>query len=1269
MPIRECRFILFCLLVIPCLTYADETEIYFNSKQEKIKPNVLFILDRSASMDADASGRAVVNNPTQDLKTISKMNLMKEAFQLIFNKDELGGYRVGVMDYGSGYPNLRQEITDIDEVDPSRNIDKLNPVYSGDKTTFSQPVWLSTDDGYQNGITQNNWLDFTYGDLDAAKPLRYFAYRFDNILLKSKDTSGAAGPDYGIESAKLSLYIYTPALSATYYDKKLNIYIDPDLDSQYLRPRTKNDLSSRYNAAVKAGSKYKVECPITSAYLLGRVECDVTDLVRMQIGRDGWKDGNAITFIILNGATYKPTNASTYMGYLSFKEYPPAGSRQAYLNITAKNNAIAENRRTKKETLVDRVFSITSLGATETNNAILLAAQYVSNIPNRYSVVDQGPYHSNGYAKYLTGDRKTVTTASGGVESPLVAGCQLTHFIVMSDGQPTASYEAYIKNYIGYKGLGAGCNIDGQKVDTRTATENCGRALVKWLATNDQSSLEGANFIRTHTIGFGMVDDNADPDKGSVQFGPDSAPVKYLQDLASYGEGQFHTTTKIEGLVEAFKSIINEALSVDTTAVSGQVITSASSSLDQRREVFYSLYKSGIKDYWDGNLKGFKMHYLPVTVNDIDIEIPVLYSWFDSGATQALDSMGKFKSVDSAWSKDLGDGGNVAAGGVLAQLPNEDELPNRPLFTVVDNKNIAIKSGADLPINLLDLTDKSSTPDTLEKKKNALLDFMRGYTYEPEQGKSTAAAVKKLGDSIASGVSLVSYGCTTGDKLLDCNFDNLNTVGFLASNDGVFRAYDLVTGKLIKEYMPKEMLPIIQKLQNRLTLDERYVDNNGNLVNKTSVKTYGLDGNVVIYHDDKPVRNMQGNIVSAKDGIINNGETAYAYVAAGRGGPYIYAFDISDKNDIKFKWFKTDKDLTSPLLGATWSEPVVGKVNIGGTIVPVIIFGAGYDEQQDDPKRGLAVDSKGNGVYMLNANTGALIWSAQSQYSVPGGVSIVTEQQQDDELITDIFFGDMGGQLWRFHVNNGTGVDNLMTGLGRNGVIASISGNGINDHRRFYQKPIVYDLTEQGKQGILSVNIGSGYKAHPLVTKNEDRFYSFRFPKNPSQAYSTPLTESDLGTLTLNTTGQDNYVYDGKSIDKGFMIKLESGVGEKVLSNPYAIGSNVVFSTYIPDNTFDPKSCVPNSGKQRSYSVNLITGKNLLTSTYIETAISSIPSDVALYCGSSYCSLVTNLAMLNGDKDYFEGRTDCEGEACLPFSFNKGNGIYIKTGWTDLFSM
>lgn len=1244
------------VLASPILSYADDTEIYFNSKQEKVKPNVLFILDRSGSMDSDPQGMAIVNNQAQDIKTLSKLNLLKESFQLIFNKDEMGGYRVGIMDYASGYPNLTQEIVDIDEIDPSRNIDKLSPVYNGDKVSWSQPVWVNTDDGYQNGLAQNNWLDLLAADLEAAyinlNNASYLAYRFDNILLKPAAESGKGAPDYGVESAKLDVFIYTPYLSSAFYKKQIEIYIDPNLDSQYLRQRTNSDFSSRYNAAKAAGTTYKVMCVIPEAYLYGRYQCDVTDLVRQQIARDGWKDGNAITFILRNASTYTgDPNWIPYIGYLRFKDYFN-GTDQAYLKLTASKDAVAENKRTKKETLVDKAFSIVALGATETNYALLMAAQYVSNIPHDYTYVAKGPYHSDGYAKFLSNNQ--VVYYNQGVKSPLLSGCQLTHFILMSDGQPTASHDAYLKYYMGETSYY--CQVDGANEKVGVWTENCGRQLVHWLSKTDNSNFTGPNYIRTHTIGFGMVDDDADPEMGDVQFGPNSAPVVYLRDLASYGGGQFHTTTNIEGLVDAFRSIINEALSISTTAVSGQVLSSASNSFKQRKEVFYTFYQSGLKDYWPGNLKGFKMKYEKVDINGMtDVEIPVLYSWSDA-STQAIDALGKFKAVDSAWSEGMGDGANVEAGGVVNQMADEADLPNRNLFTSLDGIDTAISSSS-TNITAVDLGLTNSN----DAKKKGLLDFMRGYVYEEGGAASLSGAsrIKKQGDSIASGVTLVSYGCDAANVgMLDCDYDRLNLVGLLASNDGVFRTYNLTTGKALYEFMPKEMLPIISKLQDPATLDETYLDKQNNLVAKTQVKTYGLDSNVILYHED-----------SNGDGYINNGEKAYAYVTAGRGGAYIYAFDISKKDNVVLMWTKTDKtqDMQSPVLGETWSEPVVGKVKINGADVPVIVFGAGYDPQQNNNTKGLVYDNVGNGVYMLNAVTGEVIWSSgKLPYSVPGGVTAYTVTEGEKTYLSDLFFGDMGGQLWRFHINNGSSVNGLVKAVGNNeGVIAKISGNNEKTHRRFYQKPFIYDLTNEGLEGMLSITIGTGYKAHPLVTGNEDRFYSFRVPVDVSATYDQPLTETDL--TELKVIGND-LVSDGKEIDKGFMIVLESGVGEKVISNAYALGGKVVFSTYIPDNTFDPTTCIPNSGKQRSYSIDLMTGKSLFKTPYVETSISSIPSDTAVYCGERYCSLVTGVDMLNGDKSKYEGKCT-DGDCIPPATVDMGNPRYVKAGWTDIFSL
>lgn len=1293
-----------CLLALSLPSYADNTEIYFNPKQTTVKPNVFFILDRSLSMDADPNGKTIgmsQDSNAPDLQGRSKLNLMKESFQQIFAKDQIGGFRVGVMDFGSGYPNITQEIINVDEIDHSRDISQLGPVYNGNKVSWSQPVWIPTDDGYQNGATQNNWLDFTYGDLDLSfvnnNKTRYFAYRFDNILLKpvkddKNNGSNLAGPDYGIESAKLSVYLYAAPLDKYSIKKQIEISIDPNLDSQYLRPRTKNDLSTRYNAAKQAGSTYKVICSIPPETVLGRYECDVTDLVRQQIARDGWKGGNAMTFILRNASFYIKGNSSIipYLGYLRFKEYLN-GQSQAYLKITAKQEAIAENKRTKKELILDKVFKMTTSGATETNLALLTAAQYISNIPNSnaISVTQQGPYHSDGRSKYYV--EGGVVTASNGrrLASPLTEGCQLTHFILMSDGQPTASYYSYINSYMYRNYKGNSCTYDETGVGS--TTEQCGRALVKWLAKTNSGNFTGPNYIRTNTIGFGMVTDS---ENGKPSNSTAVRATNYLRDLASYGEGNFYATVEVDELVDAFRSIINNALSVSTTAVSGQVLTSATKMIDQRREVFYTFYQSGAKDYWPGNTKGFKMSYPTVTVNGQDIEIPVLKDWYDSNVN-AIDNLGNFKAVSSAWSKEdniNGDAANINVGGVVNRLPDADKLSTRPLYTALaDNlglTSISSKTTQITPDNLgFDNNYDPSKNDgaTKEQRTKGLLDFMRGYVYQPNGG-GTAARGKKLGDSIASGVTLVSYGCNTNDAkdtLLNCNYDDLNLVGLLASNDGVFRAYDLVTGNALYEFMPKEMLPVIDKLQKQKELDTSYVDNDGVFVKEIDVKTYGLDGNVVVYHNE--VLKDENKNPLPKKGFIKNGDDAFAYVSAGRGGPYFYIFDISKKASIRLvKTYKGDELATlaasknnsnAPVLGNTWSEPVVGKIKtIDGKVIPVVVFGAGYDVKQDDPNKGREEDSVGNGVYVLNATTGEIIWSVKTNFSVPGGVALYTKTAADngETYISDLFFGDMGGQLWRFHMNESGSIagNDLFKAVGNNnGVIATISGNGTNDHRRFYQRPFVYNLGNDGVKDTLAVNIGSGYKAHPLVTGNQDRFYSFRVPEAPDVDQS--ITEDDLGVLTLDSSGS-NYIKDGKSIAKGFMVELQSSTGEKVLSNPYVLGGTVVFSTYVPpDNSINLRSCVPNSGRQRTYSIDIVTGKNLLQTAYLETDAYGLPSDTAVYCGDRYCTMVTNVGMLDGTISTY----DCSGDNCkLPFTYDKGKegakkGTYIKTGWTDMFSL
>lgn len=82
-------------------TLADDTEVYFNT-DVAVKPNVLFILDLSASMSypAGASG-------------ISRIVSLKNAMEAILDDRNLSGLRIGTMVF-SDKTRLVDPIIDID---------------------------------------------------------------------------------------------------------------------------------------------------------------------------------------------------------------------------------------------------------------------------------------------------------------------------------------------------------------------------------------------------------------------------------------------------------------------------------------------------------------------------------------------------------------------------------------------------------------------------------------------------------------------------------------------------------------------------------------------------------------------------------------------------------------------------------------------------------------------------------------------------------------------------------------------------------------------------------------------------------------------------------------------------------------------------------------------------------------------------------------------------------------------------------------------------
>jgi type IV pilus assembly protein PilY1 len=364
--------------------------------------------------------------------------------------------------------------------------------------------------------------------------------------------------------------------------------------------------------------------------------------------------------------------------------------------------------------------------------------------------------------------------------------------------------------------------------------------------------------------------------------------------------------------------------------------------------------------------------------------------------------------------------------------------------------------------------------------------------------------------------------------------------------------------------------------------------------NKSGNKTYGLDGNVVAWMND-----ING------DGIINGADHVYLYIGMRRGGNNIYSLDVTDRNNPSLRWVIKGGSGDYAELGQTWSTINVEKIKDGATEKMVLIFGGGYDTNQDNVTVRTA-DSVGRAVFIADASSGQLLWSAGNggtlavadmDYSIPARIKPL--DMKGDGLVDRLYVADTGGQIFRFDIdnNNGFALSSSITG----GRIADLADTGTANARRFYYPPDVALIAKRGEPAYLSLVVASGYRAHPLDTDVQDRIYLIKDTDvyNAPASYAT-LTESDLYDATLNLVagnGSDPQKAAAKAaLDStdGWYVKLDDGTnsntwaGEKGLSEALLIEGVAVVTTFIPSS--NTTSCAPQAGTGRVYYLDVFDG-------------------------------------------------------------------------------
>jgi type IV pilus assembly protein PilY1 len=762
-------------------------------------------------------------------------------------------------------------------------------------------------------------------------------------------------------------------------------------------------------------------------------------------------------------------------------------------------------------------------------------------------------------------------------KSPISSTCDKNYIVVLTDGQPTS-------DSLSSERLGVLPGFPSSCGGGWGTSNNCLDELAGWAATKDVAEIssipahEGEQNITTHTIGFALADSGA---------------IQLLKDTAKKGKGDFYEAKSEAELIDIFNKIISQVLDDNTTFTSPAVSVNAFNRATHLDDLYFTLFQPSEGPQWAGNMKKYKLDFF-VDINDVDGDkdkterLPFIK---DALGANAVDPDSGFfkKSAKSFWTTGAADGQEVTLGGAASKLSKTRKVyTNSSSYTATGAVYVPATGDLTATTNLLDKSNAAVTdamlgitgyPDIISGTpyRETLLDWAKGLDVFDNFGEldTTTDARLEMGDPLHAEPILVQYGETSPGVA--------DQVAYVATNDGYLHAIDIDDGTEIFSFVPQELLP---------KLGIAMEDAGGS-------KLYGLDGNVVAWSYDKD----NDGLISAADG-----DHIYLYFGTRRGDRNIYSIDVTDRYKPSLRWVikgglpGTDYEE----LGQTWSTVNVEKIKDGAVEKTVLVFGGGYDTGQDGATvRG--PDGTGRTVFIADASTGKRLWSAgvggdataDMNYSIPARIKPL--DISGDGYIDRLYAADMGGQIFRFDINNTNGVSLASSITG--GRIADLAGATAIDARRFYYPPDV--ALVNGKDGKYhALVIGSGFRAHPLNKTVHDRIYMIKDRDTGMATSYTTLTEADLQDVTSNLAGGDGGTGTaGDAVRAAELAKIQAAegwyinlddennsgawIGEKSLSESLIIEGVAIVTTFTPTAPSTTATCKPSVGTGKVFFLDL----------------------------------------------------------------------------------
>jgi len=804
-----------------------------------------------------------------------------------------------------------------------------------------------------------------------------------------------------------------------------------------------------------------------------------------------------------------------------------------------------ENRNSHGGSILAPVVSLTAA------NKISLKSQIDAIVANAWTplaetLYEAGLYFKGGPSYFNSG----VTHAS-----PIQYSCQKNYIIYMTDGDPTRDdgyrpgdtespsdpadprrHNHILKQVIGDR--------DGDRGEPGLADEATYAEygtdylddVAKYLYESDlRPDLTGTQNIITYTIGFAVTPQH-----------------NLLGRAASHGGGKYYQADNAQQLADVLQSIVGQVLEQPSSFLAPIVPVSRMERASAGDKLYLALFQPNQNEMWSGNIKKFNLNQ--PTSPGITPDCPYnpalsIGTILDANCLPALNIYGMISdNATSCWQTDVPDGSDVEKGGVGRKLKNRSS--DRNIYTYLgSNANLTHSSNAFTTTNITRTTLGVAT----DVERDNIVKFVHGYDayYENESDPKGPAAKRDwiLGSILHSRPLVIHYG------------EGQPSYIFAGANDGMFHAFNDTTGEEAWAFIPPNLLPALQAL--RLDINATFVDG--------SPRAY-------------ITRNVDGSINKA---ILIFGQR--------RGGNRYYALDVTTPSTPTYLWEINPNAIGSPYaeMGETWSSPNIGKIACqgGGTCVGgekwVAFISGGYDTNQDNNPV-TAADSKGRAVYVVDVMDGSIVkrfshsdegYSAMT-FSIPSDIARI--DIDGDGKIDRLYVGDMGGQMWRFDIDNKD-----PAGWSGRIIFRSNPGNDGTTRRKIFYPP---DVTlEEGNYEMLYFGTGD------RETPGEDAVINRIYAVKDRNLIGTILNENNLFDVTIDelqaegtTEARKNEILTQLNSAEGWLIKLDLNLGEKALSSPIVFYKTAYVTTFTPTSTGDP--CQSQFGTARMYALDNKTG-------------------------------------------------------------------------------